>query len=75
MENENLTYEQALEQLKKIVYDIEQGNITVDQLNKKVTEARRLFEFCLKKLTKIEDEVTEILKSFPESIAQTTENL
>jgi len=75
MDNENLTYEQALEKLKKIVYDIEHGNVTVDQLSKKVSEARRLFDFCLTKLTKIENEVTEILKNFPETIANTTENL
>ena len=70
-----LTYEQALERLKKIVADIEQGNVSIDKLSEKVSEAKKLFEFCQARLTNIEDEVTDILKNLPYSLDENGENL
>ena len=70
-----LTYEQALDRLKKTVADIEQGNVSIDKLAEKVTEAKKLFEYCQTRLTNIEDEVTEILKNLPDSLDENSENL
>ncbi len=71
---QNLTYEQALERLKAIVSDIERGNVSIDKLSSKVSEAKQLFEFCLTKLTAIEGEVSEILKNFPDSLNSNPES-
>ncbi len=65
---QNLTYEQALEQLKQIVNEIEQGNVSVEKLSEKIKKARELFEFCINRLSGIETEVAEILKNFPDSL-------
>ncbi len=68
MPEQNLTYETALQELKQIVNEIEQGNVSVEKLSQKIKKARELFEFCLRRLASIEIEVAEILKNFPDSI-------
>ncbi len=68
MQIQNLTYEQALQELKQIVSEIEQGNVSVEKLSEKIKKARQLFEFCLTRLANIETEVAEILKNFPDSL-------
>ncbi len=70
----NLSYEQALEKLQNIVDEIEQGNISIDQLSEKVKEAKALFEFCITKLTTIEKDVSNILKKMPDTLSQNSQN-
>jgi exodeoxyribonuclease VII small subunit len=43
------TYNEAIEKLRAIVEDIEQGELDVDILSEKVKEAKRLIKLCKEK--------------------------
>ncbi len=55
-------YTEAFEELQQIVADIEDGEITVDELSIKVKRAAELIKICKSKLTSTEEDVNEILK-------------
>lgn len=61
MENKE-NYIEAFEELKTIVSEIEQGEISVDQLSEKVKRATQLIKICKAKLTATEEDVNKILK-------------
>lgn len=56
-----LTYEAAMEQLEKLAKEIENGDISIDQLATKLKEAQQLLQFCKDKLTKADEEVRKLL--------------
>ncbi|MEX6687764.1 exodeoxyribonuclease VII small subunit [Danxiaibacter flavus] len=60
--NDELNYTQAFEELQAIVTEIEQGEITVDELSEKVKRAAQLIKICKQKLTTTEEDVNKILK-------------
>lgn len=60
--SENLTYTEAFEELQQIVEDIENGQISVDELSEKVKRAAVLIRICKQKLTTTEEDVNRILK-------------
>ena len=60
--SEELKYSEAFEELQQIVSDIEDGEISVDELSVKVKRASELIKMCKEKLTSTENDVTEILK-------------
>lgn len=55
-------YTEAFDELQQIVADIEDGEITVDELSIKVKRASELIKICKSKLTSTEEDVNEILK-------------
>jgi len=57
-----VNYTKAFAELQEIVHDIENGEITVDVLSKKVKRAAELIKICKSKLTATEEDVTKILK-------------
>lgn len=61
MANE-ITYTVAFEELQQIVRDMEDGEITVDELAIKVKRAAELIKVCKNKLTSTEEDVSLILK-------------
>jgi exodeoxyribonuclease VII small subunit len=61
MENE-MTYTAAFDELQQIVSDMEDGEITVDDLAVKVKRAAELIKICKQKLTSTEEDVNAILK-------------
>jgi exodeoxyribonuclease VII small subunit len=61
MANE-INYTEAFEELQQIVRDMEDGEITVDELAVKVKRAAELIKVCKNKLTTTEENVNEILK-------------
>ena len=61
MANE-ITYTAAFEELQQIVRDMEDGEITVDELAIKVKRASELIKVCKNKLTSTEEDVNLILK-------------
>lgn len=61
MANE-LNYTAAFEELQQIVRDMEDGEITVDELSLKVKRAAELIKICKQKLTSTEEDVNTILK-------------
>ena len=60
--NENPNYEQAFEELQNIVNEIEQGEISVDELSEKVKKASQLIKICKDKLSTTEEDVNQILR-------------
>ena len=59
---EELNYTNAFAELQEIVTEIEQGEISVDELSAKVKRATVLIKFCKLKLTTTEEDVNTILK-------------
>jgi exodeoxyribonuclease VII small subunit len=59
---ENTTYTAAFEELQNIVRDMEDGEITVDELAVKVKRASDLIKICKQKLVSTEEDVNKILK-------------
>ena len=55
-------YSEAFRELQEIVTEIEQGEISVDELSEKVKRASLLIGICKAKLTRTEEDVNKILK-------------
>lgn len=62
MENNQLTYEAAYAELRKIAGEIENESVSVDVLADKVKRAAELIEFCQEKLRSTEHDVNNIIK-------------
>ncbi|MGM9758686.1 MAG: exodeoxyribonuclease VII small subunit [Parabacteroides sp.] len=56
------SYKEAIEKLRRIVAEIEQGDLDVDVLSDKVKEATRLIQVCKDKLFKADEEVKKVLE-------------
>ncbi len=56
------TYEEAFTELQQIVNEMENGEISVDELSVKVKRAAVLIQFCKQKLNSTEEDVNAILK-------------
>jgi len=57
-----MNYTDAYSELQLIVQEIEQGEISVDQLSEKVKRAAVLIQLCKQKLTDTELDVKKILE-------------
>ena len=68
--NRELTYSQALNELEKILADIESEEVDVDILAEKIKRASFLITFCKGKLRTAEDEVNKVLAEMEESPAE-----
>jgi exodeoxyribonuclease VII small subunit len=60
--SEKINYTEAFEELQSIVSEIEEGEISVDELSAKVKRATHLIKICKDKLTTTEEDVNKILK-------------
>lgn len=60
--NDNPGYTEAFEELQQIVSQIEEGEITIDELSEKVKRAAWLIRICKAKLTATEEDVNQVLK-------------
>lgn len=56
------SYNEAVDKLRRIVADIEGGELDVDVLSEKVREATRLIKLCKEKLYKVDEEVKKVLE-------------
>ncbi len=59
---EKMNYVEAFNELQLIVQEIEDGEITVDELALKVKRAAALIKVCKSKLSSTEEDVNQILK-------------
>ncbi|MCH7400489.1 exodeoxyribonuclease VII small subunit [Belliella kenyensis] len=59
MENENLSYDQAIKRIEEIVSILEEGNKGIDQLSELVKEASTLVKRCREKLRNTEIEINK----------------
>ncbi len=62
-----INYTEAFEELQQIVSEIEEGEISVDELSIKVKRASELIKVCKNKLTSTEEDVNQILKELEEN--------
>jgi exodeoxyribonuclease VII small subunit len=65
--NDTPSYTAAFEELQHIVSEIENGEISVDELSEKVKRATQLIRICKLKLTTTEENVAKILKDLENS--------
>ncbi len=60
--NKEDSYSDAFAELQQLVKDMENGEISVDELSVKVKRASELIKICKNKLTNTEEDVNQILK-------------
>ena len=60
-------YAAAFEELELIVSEIENGEISVDELSEKVKRATHLIRICKLKLSTTEEDVNQLLKDLENS--------
>jgi exodeoxyribonuclease VII small subunit len=65
--NDTTNYTDAYEELQRIVSEIENGEISVDELSEKVKRATQLIRLCKLKLTTTEEDVNKILRDLESS--------
>ncbi|HDZ14685.1 hypothetical protein LCGC14_1555480 [marine sediment metagenome] len=61
-EKDTPSYTKAFAELQEIVTEIEQGEISVDELSQRVKRASLLIAICKKKLATTEEDVNQILR-------------
>ena len=59
--DQNLTYQQALDELTSIVSQLENESIPIDELAEKVKRASDLIQYCQSKLNATDTEVKKII--------------
>lgn len=64
--SEELKYTDAFEELQTIVREIEEGEISIDDLSQKVKRAATLIKICKTKLSQTEEDVQAILRELDE---------
>ncbi|RYG53729.1 MAG: exodeoxyribonuclease VII small subunit [Chitinophagaceae bacterium] len=58
---EKMTYSNALAELQQLAEDLENDEISIDELSDKIKRASQLLEFCQNKLRSTDEEVKKIL--------------
>ena len=61
MDKKALTYEAAMTRLEQLAKEMENGDVAIDLLATKISEAQQLLQFCKDKLTKADKEVQKLL--------------
>ena len=67
MENESLTYSQALAELEKILAQLRADNSDIDTLAERTRRAATLLAECRARLTRTEEELNAILADFDQA--------
>jgi len=63
MNEKQISYNEAYQELQKILGDIKEKNIDVDKLTAKVKRVRELINLCEGRIKKAEMEIEEIIKT------------
>jgi len=61
MDKTTLTYAEAIQRLEDIVSKIDNNELDIDDLSKKIKEANELITFCTEKLTRADKEIQNLL--------------
>ena len=75
MEGTTPNYTEAFDELQSIVTEIEQGEISVDELSEKVKRAALLIRICKTKLMTTEEDVNVILKELDSAAKDESEGV
>jgi exodeoxyribonuclease VII small subunit len=65
------TFEQAIQQLEKIVQELESGDLPLEQAMKKFEDGIQLSRFCAQKLDETESRITALLRDKNGNIQET----
>ena len=63
MEENKLSYKEAMNEIESIVSKLEDNQLDIDELSDKVKRVSELIAYCKSKLHDTEEEVEKILKS------------
>ncbi len=63
MAKETITYTEAFSELQQIVQEMENADISVDELSDKIKRCTMLVKLCKDKLTKTEAEIAKIMQT------------
>jgi exodeoxyribonuclease VII small subunit len=74
MMEETLTYESAYLELEQIYNQINNEQVSIDELAAKVKRAAALISFCQEKLRSTETEINSIISTMPSSDGRTKES-
>lgn len=58
---EKMNYSSAFAELQQLAADLENDEISIDELSDKIKRASQLLEFCQEKLRSTEEEVKKVL--------------
>jgi exodeoxyribonuclease VII small subunit len=64
MSTEELTYSQALEELRSIHARLSTPDVDVDKLLEDVSRASELLDFCQRRITAVGEQLEEVLQDF-----------
>lgn len=64
MSTDDLTYSQALEELRAIHARLRADDVDVDKLIEDVERASELLDFCQKRITSVGEQLEEVLTDF-----------
>lgn len=67
MSTEELTYSQALDELRLIHARLSADDVDVDRLLEDVQRASELLDFCQRRITSVGEQLEEVLADFDES--------
>lgn len=70
MENTNITYNQALAELEQILNQLRADNCDIDTLSARTKRAAALLQICRSKLTRTEEELSQILAQLDGGLGQ-----
>ena len=62
MAKKEMSFNEAVKEIERILQDIEQGDLDIDKLSQEVKRAAELIKFCQKKLRTTEEEINSIFK-------------
>lgn len=68
MEDNNMSYSQALAELEKILAQLRADNSDIDTLAERTRRAATLLAECRARLTRTEEELNKILADFDQSL-------
>ncbi len=67
MAKKKITYNEAMQEIEQVIAEIENDELDVDILAKKVKRVATLIDICKDKLYKTEQEVEDILKGLQDA--------
>jgi exodeoxyribonuclease VII small subunit len=60
-ENNELTFEEAMEQLETVVNKLEEGDVPLEEAIRMFEEGMKLSKFCHERLQNVEKQMTQVL--------------
>lgn len=68
-----MNYTEAVVRLEKIMADIQNGTMDIDNLSERLAEAQRLIDFCRSRLFKVDEDITALLAGMDTDTAPSEE--